>query len=456
MTFASSSDQIPPPALRDYQERATSDIWQSYASGRRAPLLQLATGAGKTIIFAEITRRAWHKNNRVLIVAHRHELVEQAAAKLMAVGIMPGIIAAGTRPNRDAPVQVASIQTAIRRDPVAGTKLMIVDEAHHSAAPSYRTLAAMLPDARLLGCTATPSRLDGKGLGVHAHGLFDDLITGATVKELTDAGWLCPAKVYVAKTRLDLRHVRTVAGDYHQGQLAAAVMAADLAGDAVKEYRRLADHQPATVFCVTVAHAEATALAFHAAGYRTGCVHGALPRGERDRLIRGLGSGEIEVLTSCEILGEGVDVPVIGAAILLRPTQSLTVYLQQVGRGLRPAPGKSHLTVLDIAGNALVHGLPDEVHRWSLDAAPKRPAPDLVVNEDGLAERAPIVTDTETELVELSQDRLARICRLPYREFLAVPRARFEIEAYRRAHGYKRGWVWHVQHHQGRAFGAAP
>jgi superfamily II DNA or RNA helicase len=443
------------PDLRDYQERATADLRQSYASGHRAPLLQLPTGAGKTIIFAEITRRARHKNNRVLIVAHRHELIGQAAAKLMAVGILPGIIAAGTKPNPDAPVQVASVQTAIRRNPV-DPALLVIDEAHHSAASSYRQLAAMLPKARLLGVTATPARLDGKGLGLHAHGLFDDLIVGATVQELTEAGWLCPAKVFIAATRLDLRHIRTVAGDYHQGQLADAVMAADLAGDAIREYRRLADHQPATVFCVTVDHAEATAQAFRKVGYRAAAVHGKLARSERDRLVAGLASGEIELLTSCEILGEGVDIPTIGAAILLRPTQSLTVYLQQIGRGLRPAPGKSHLTVLDIAGNALIHGLPDDVHQWSLDAAPPRQPPDLVIGPDGLAERQPIITDTDAELVELSRDRIDRICRLPYREFLAIRRASFEVEAYRRAHGYKPGWVWHVEQHQLRAFGAAP
>jgi superfamily II DNA or RNA helicase len=149
-------------------------------------------------------------------------------------------------------------------------------------------------------------------------------------------------------------------------------------------------------------------------------------------------------------LGEGVDVPSISATILLRPTRSLTVHLQQIGRGLRPAPGKECLVVIDVAGNSLTHGLADEEHRWSLEAAPKRAPPNLIVDEEtGAVGRAPLIVDATAEMVELTRDRrLARLCRLPYRRFLAERRSRQELEAYRVAHGYQPGWTWHVQRQQ--------
>jgi superfamily II DNA or RNA helicase len=171
------------------------------------------------------------------------------------------------------------------------------------------------------------------------------------------------------------------------------------------------------------------------------------------------------VLTSCEILGEGIDIPTIGAAILLRPTKSLALYLQQVGRGLRPAPGKTHVTVLDIAGNAVVHGLPDAVHKWSLDAAPERAAGEQLgwtcpecgrlnamsamacsaCGEPRLISKREFTIDPHAELVELRPlTRIEMLCRLPYREFLGEPRTRVEIETYRLHHEYQPGWTWHV------------
>jgi superfamily II DNA or RNA helicase len=205
-------------------------------------------------------------------------------------------------------------------------------------------------------------------------------------------------------------------------------------------------------------------------------VHGKLPLAERDALIAGLASGAIEVLASCEILGEGVDIPTIGAAILLRPTKSLCVYLQQVGRGLRPAPGKSHLVVLDLAGNALVHGLPDEPRAWALAGVPKGeggeppgwlcpscecfnpPGAAFCVDCGAPRPARPreLTTDRQAELVELTRRHHERlIAQLSYRALMARPRTRHELEIYQRAHGYKRGWVWHAQQQLAETFGRA-
>jgi superfamily II DNA or RNA helicase len=458
------------PELREYQARAIEGLRHSYRTGHRAPLLVLPTAAGKTVIFSEATRLAQKKDTAALIAVHRRELVRQASVKLTDAGVPHGIIAAGIQPTPEAAVQIASVQTAIRRD-IGEYGFVICDEAHHCVATIWRKILDAQPEAKLLGVTAMPSRLDGQGLGLHVGGLFDDLVVGATVTELTEQGWLVPARVFIAKTRLDLRHVHVVAGDYNRRKLADAVQVADLAGDAVGEYRCRANHQPAIAFCVTVEHAQAAALAFINGGYRAAAIHGGMPGVQRDRLIAALSTGEIEVLTSCEILGEGVDVPSIGCAILLRPTRSLAVYLQQVGRGLRPAPGKTHLTVLDLAGNSVVHGLSDEVHDWSLDGAPKRktgrapgwvcsvcdflnpPRVSLCIHCDARRSRHPreLTIDAEAGLVELrriEEQRQRDLCQLPYRTFLAEPRSRQELEAYRCARGYAAGWVFHVEREQ--------
>jgi superfamily II DNA or RNA helicase len=456
------------PELRDYQIRSIELVRDSYRSGHKAPLLCLPTAAGKTIIFSQATRLAQLKGTTALIAVHRHELIRQTVAKLQDAGVEPGIIAASKEPNPNAAVQVASVQTAIRRD-IGQFGLLICDEAHHAVATTWRKIIAAQPGVFLLGCTATPARLDGKGLGTDHDGIFDDLIVGATVAELTESGWLCPARTYAPKTMLDLRDVQLVAGDYNQGELTRAVMGADIAGDAVAEYRRRADHQAAVAFCVSIEHAEQTALAFQRAGYRAAAVHGKLKRDERDHLVTGLASGEIEILASCEILGEGVDIPTIGAAILLRPTRSLTVYMQQVGRGLRPAPGKDHLVVLDLAGNSLEHGLVDEPRAWTLAGTPKRqsgaqtgwlcsacdrlnPAGAAFCLDCGAARPArprEFTINPHDELVELErQASEQRIARLSYRAFMSQPRTRRELEIYRRAHGYKKGWLWHAKRQQ--------
>jgi superfamily II DNA or RNA helicase len=435
---------IAPPILRDYQHRALGWLRASYRAGHKAPLLCLPTGGGKTMIFAEAARLAALRGTRTLIAVHRHELLWQAVAKLRAVGLEPGVIAAGFDSTPDATVQVAAVQTAVRRD-IGLFGLLIADESQHAVSATWRTIIDNQPDARLFGCTATPARLDGKGLGREHGGIFDNLIIGATVAELIAGGWLCRFRVFVATTKLNLHGVHSVAGDYNRGELADAVLAADLSGDAVAEYRKHADHRPAIAFCITVAHAEATALAFRSAGYRAAAIHGELAKPERDRLLEGLRTGAIEVLTSCEILGEGVDVPAIGCAILLRPTQSLAVYLQQVGRGLRPAPGKDHLVILDLAGNAIEHGLPDEERDWTLAGAPKRQRQQLVIDDWGEVQPRELVTDPSVALVELNRAQLEHVCRMPYRVFVGGLRSDAEIAAYRRHHGYKPGWDFYTK-----------
>jgi len=239
-------------------------------------------------------------------------------------------------------------------------------------------------------------------------------------------------------------------------------------GSAIDEYRKHADHAPAIAYCATVRHAEDVAATFRSAGYRSACVHGGLATAERDALITGLADGSVEVLSSCDLISEGLDVPDVRAVLLLRPTQSLVLALQQVGRGMRPAPGKLHLAVLDFAANTLRHGLPEQSRAWSLDGAPKKPpseGPALpatawrceacsCLNELTADEcqdcgaprpggRRSITEQAPGHLTEITADYFARIVHIPYRQFLRTPRTEHELRVYARHHGYRRGWVWH-------------
>ena len=353
--------------LRSYQLQAIASVRIAVMRANRA-LLVMPTGSGKTVVFSEICRLANDKGKKVLILVHRRELVTQASDKLTKAGVEHGIIAAGFDPS-DQPVQVASVQTLIRRLN-SGTftpDLIIIDEAHHAVAGSWDKIISHFDDAKIIGVTATPSRLDGRGLGSH----FSTLVSGPSVEQLTKLGFLSQHRVFAPPVIADLSNVKTRAGDYANDQLSAAMDRPTITGDAISHYRRLADGLPAIAFCCSIAHATSVCASFNAAGYRAKLVTGNMPMEERDEAISGLADGRTQVLCSVDVVSEGTDVPAVSAAILLRPTQSEALYLQQVGRILRPQPGKIAI-VLDHVGSTLKHGFIDDVRPWSLDSKPKR------------------------------------------------------------------------------------
>ena len=432
-----------PPELRPYQIDCVGRLRGSYAQHHRAPLLALATGGGKTIIFSAVTHGARAKGKRVGVVVHRRELVRQACNKLTWADVPHGVIAAGFDPAPGQLVQVGNVQTMLRRD-LPPFDLIVLDEAQHARAETWRKLLALYPNAKLLGVTATPARLDGKGLGIAAGGPFDALILGPPVVDLIRDGYLAPVRVFVPARRLDFRRVRVVGGDYVTNDLAEIVNTSAITGDAVRDYQLRADHQPAIAFCVTVRHAEHVAEAFRVAGYRAACVHGGTPTAERDALIGGLGTGAIEVLTNCSLVDEGLDVPTVGAVILLRPTKSLVLHRQQIGRGMRPAAGKAALIVNDHVGNCLVHGLPTTEPLWSLAGVTKREAPVEVCAETGeVRPRRSIPAAVPGDLAELTPGRLIRARSMSYRTMLHSQLTEAELRAFATARGYKRGWVLH-------------
>jgi superfamily II DNA or RNA helicase len=357
--------------LRPYQHEAVAAIRTAYrVGGHRSVLFVLPTGGGKTVVFSHIAEQAAAKGNRIAILVHRVELLDQASRSLAALGVRHGLIAANRSMDLSAPVQVASVQTLARRLhrlPADLFQLLVVDEAHHSNAGTWAKVLAHFHRARVLGVTATPCRCDGRGLGE----FYSEMILGPSPAELTAGGFLAPAKVYAPPIGFSAKGLRKRMGDFDLRDAAGQLGGTAIMGDAVGHYQRLLQNRTAIAFCCSIAHAEAVAAAFQSRGISASSIDGSMDAGTRRRLLEQLGSGELKVLTSCSLIGEGVDVPSVGGCLLLRPTQSLALHLQMIGRCLRPQEGKEAV-ILDHVGNIerLGHHLDEQ--EWTLDGVRKR------------------------------------------------------------------------------------
>lgn len=352
------------------------------------------------------------------------------------------------------------VQTLIHRlDKTEPFDLIVIDECHHGRATTYEVIVGKWQKAWILGVSATPARGDGKGLGKAAGGVFDAMVSGPSIKELIALGHLSPVRVFVpekAITPADMARARVKRGEYEPADVAAAVENADITGDAVFEYQTRADHQPCVAFCYSVKHAENVAESFRDAGYRAAAVFGDMPAKERDRILSGLADGRVEIVTSCDLICEGLDIPSVSVVILLRPTKSIVTFLQQIGRGMRPAPGKT-LVVVDLAGNSLVHGRPTADRAWSLDGAPKPSEPVKIgpdrevhqVPEEEGGGRADLLVDEDGKLAEFDDEaELQLILRMRYRQLRSAHRTEQQLRAYAKHRGYRSGWVRHVMQEQ--------
>ncbi len=359
--------------LRPYQEKSVEDIRKSYLSNRRAPLLVAPTGSGKTVVFSFIAGSSSKRNKRVLILVNRIELIRQTSQKLIEFNVPHGIINPKYSPDYSKSVQLASVMTLNNRlSKIYHPDVIIIDECHGSPAASYKKVLEYFPAALKLGVTATPIRLDGKGLGVEAGGIFDDLIPGPTIKELTKLGYLVPCQVYTAKKAIDLINIKIKQGDYDRSALSDLLNKRHITGQAIAHYKQLCDGKPAVVFCSDIKHAESVAEDFANAGYRAFSVDGTMDDATRKNILDGLTTGAVQVVTSVDLISQGTDIPAIECAILLRPTKSTGLYIQQVGRSLRLSPGKTKAIILDHVGNVLRHGMPDEDREWSLEGAERK------------------------------------------------------------------------------------
>ena len=349
--------------LRDYQESAVQAVRDSFRAGHKKTLLVSPTGSGKTVIFSYIAAGMAKNNKRILIVAHRRELLKQISGALKKVGVSHAVLSGGTPGIPMANVVVASVFTLVRRmKAMKPFDLIIGDEAHHfTPDSSWGKVVAGFPSARVLGVTATPERLDGKGMGQ----MFDDMVMGPTVAELTAQGFLSDAVVY-APSAPDLGSVGTRMGDYVSKHLEDAMDKPIITGSAVKHYGKYADGKKAIAFCVSVKHAKDVAEDFRNAGYAASHIDGGMDDTERDSVLKAFEEDRVQILTSCDLVSEGFDLPSVEVAILLRPTKSLGLFLQQCGRAIRPHPDKERTIILDHAGNTARHGFIDDERDWSL------------------------------------------------------------------------------------------
>lgn len=354
--------------LRSYQEQIISDVRAEMQNGNRSVMVQLATGGGKTVIAAMMLKTAAEKGIPSVFVVHRRELIIQSTLAFDSLGIRHGIVANGFISDPDPLVQIVSIGTYVNRmDKFRPPRFLFFDEAHHCAATSWARIATNYPDAYKVGLSASPVRLDGKGLSDY----FQALVNGPSVRELINQGYLSDYKLY-APAAPDLSGLHTRMGDYVKSEILQVMDKPTITGSAIKEYQRRAPGKRAVVFAVSIEHSKHIVEEFQKHGIPAEHVDGETNQYDRDSAIKRFRDGKTLVLSNVELFSEGFDLPSIECAILLRPTQSLGLYLQQVGRSLRPSPGKTHAIILDHAANAATHGLPDGEREWSLAGIPKR------------------------------------------------------------------------------------
>jgi DNA repair protein RadD len=457
------------PTARYYQIDGEAQIRQAYIDGFKAVLYVLSTGGGKTFLFASIAFSAMRRGRRVLILCHRVELVDQIIAALKLFGVEADVIAAGYQRSTgreramNRAVAVASVQTLVRRlDSYAPPTLIICDEAHHCAGGNtWSQIIRHYHQAKILGVTATPCRLDGRGLGAH----FDKMIIGPGPEELIAGGYLVKTRIF-SPPLVDTSGLHVRMGDFKNDEAEALVDTPAITGDAYSHYKKHADGMQGLAFCTSVKHAENVAERFRKEGVAAVSLNGATDKQVRRMAFADYRQGKIRILTAADIFSEGVDCPGARVGIMLRPTQSLTLYRQQKGRLLRPDKDKEYAVLLDCVQNAIRPGFelaPGEKDDWQLemDAAKrkKKAAPGIRVCPKCFAASSVRATacvecghvfevkprqnveERDGELVELTAEQIAKKRERSEQGKAATLE---QLTAIARIKGYNENWARHV------------
>ena len=339
--------------LRDYQQEVFDKATEAFKSGAKGVCCVLPCRSGKSYIMARMIQGA--KRN-VLVLAHRHSLIEQHKELLENLGILTD------------KVRVESVFTEASRlgryhkDSIG---LIIIDEAHLSEAASYRKVCDYY-DCKMVGFTATPSRLDGRPLK-----LFDTLVSGITADELIKKGAIADYDYYAPDLHLDTESIETVAGEYHNGKLTELMCQSAIYGDVLKYYRMLGENRQAIAYCTSIKHSIQTADMFNNHGISAVSIDGSMSVAARNERMEWFRNGDIQILCNCNLISEGVTLPNASVGLLLRPTMSLPLFVQQSCRVLTPIEGKKAV-IIDFVNNCQRHGLPTDKHQWSLSEAVKK------------------------------------------------------------------------------------
>ena len=362
--------------LREYQIEAVDRLRGAVIRGIKKIILALPTGAGKSHIAGQIIKNIVSKGNKVLWIVHRRGLVFQMRDVLKDFfDIDAGIIMSGVESETSKPVQLCTIQSYSRRlelDAPSWNRfyihpnVVIVDECHRSISKSYKSLLKLYSDKIIIGFTATPARADGRGMGE----LYEEIIDIASIKDLTDQGYLCPVRYFVP-ARIDLDGVKIVMGDYQIKELAEKTIKKKLIGDIVDNWLRCAQNRKTIVFCVNVKHSIAICEEFNQRGIPAEHLDAHSTDEERDAVFKRMEGGAITVICNVALYQEGLDVPSVSCIVMARPTKSMGLYRQCVGRGLRIEDGKDDCIVMDHGNVIEEHGLLEWPVTWTLDGKKK-------------------------------------------------------------------------------------
>ncbi|CAM0107733.1 DNA helicase [Vibrio phage 234P10] len=379
--------------LRPYQQHLVDENRRLWSEGVRNPCSVLFTGGGKTVVAAELIRQEQQSGGYFAAIAHRQELVGQISLALARQGVMHDIVA--PRPvirfcsnihveelgqsfySPHAPGFVGGVDTLVRRDMgrLKNTvSLLFQDECHHVLRDNkWGKATQMFPQANGLYVTATPLRADGKGLGRHSDGLFDEFVLGPPPRQLISEGSLTDYKIYAPPTDIDLTAMKFGSdGDFSRPELVKRAKKSGIIGDCVTNYQKYANGTQAVVFTVDVEQAHDAANEFNARGIKAVALSAKNTDAERQEAITAFKRKDIQVIVNVDLLGEGFDCPAIETVIMARPTASYGLYVQQFGRALRLLDGKHFGLIIDMVGNVKRHGLPDAPREWSLDRREKR------------------------------------------------------------------------------------
>lgn len=433
--------------LREYQQKLIDEIFQAYKDGYNAPCIVLPCGGGKSVIVAEVAKIFTCERKHVLFLVHRKELCQQIWRTFNSWGV-----------NMEY-CRIAMVQTTVRRlKTTVPPELIITDENHHSLAETYKNIYNYFSNAKRLGVTATPERLDGSGL----KDVNDKLIIGVNAKWLIENNYLAPYDYYASGLKIPKFHTRN--GDFIQSEVADFFRKnKKIYGDVIKQYKRLADGKQAVCYLPTVEFSKFVAEEFTRKGILSAHIDGETSKNERDRIIENFRNGKIRILCNVDIISEGFDVPDCECVILLRPTKSLALYIQQSMRCMRYKPNKRAI-IIDHVSNIDRFGFPDADREWLLDGHPHKkkdreqpfktcpkcfacvPLSIKICSHCGyIFEKENTAEKLDINLVKINElENRVRYYISP-NECTSVE----ELREYAKIHGYKPGWVYYQQKARG-------
>lgn len=449
--------------LRDYQVRAVNMLYKKLREGKKKLLWVMPTGAGKSTVTAFVAKQIYDSNKRLMFIVHSEELVKQFANRLKnQFGLYSGIVMAGHEPNYNMRIQSVSLMTAIRRKNLPEADAIFIDEAHRSKAKSYEKLIEKYPNAKIIGLTATPFRMDGKPLG----DIYEDIVHPVRIQELIKKGFLVPSKPFVPSESVDMKGVKTVAGDYAKTEMYDKFRDNSIINGVVENYLKLAKGKKAIVFNVNVKHSIKTHQRFLDHGVASAHIDGTTNKQERRKLVQDFANGKVQVLNSVDIFKEGFDIPDTECVILNRATKSYALFVQMVGRGLRPAPEKKECIVIDHGMNHLRFGHVEHYDMMPFDLGKKMKKKDPAVKRckkcsvilkagvkvcPNCSYKMPEITREEKEkmsvesqgFVVLSKEAsiMRKLQKIPNKDSDRIPLHYLRIAALSK--GYNLGWAYH-------------